>query len=228
MQWLNQLVTQKKRKENPLNIHQEDKIEPGVKKMYVSFTLVKVQDSIHLILLYFVFFNAETDVHIKQVFKVNEKKRKNTISYCSEFSSSSRHSFLKHLICSIPVSVTSSFLVYILHTWYSHKSDCSREHNITTMQMELNCDLDPRAQESEGEKRRKSECLCLFSALCYSGAWELQRLGQALRNILSCNVNMSELWSSMALPSPFQFNPAFCARGLPVTSGAHFLISWAG
>lgn len=70
------------------------------------------------------------------------------------------------------------------------------------MQMELNYDLDPRAQEREGEKRRKSECLCLFSALRNSGAWELQQLGRALRNILSCNVNMSELWSSMALPSP--------------------------
>lgn len=68
-----------------------------------------------------------------------------------------------------------------------------KEQNITSMQMELNYDLDPRAQESEGEKRRISECLCLFSALCNSGAWELQQLGQALRNILSCNVNMPEL-----------------------------------
>lgn len=70
------------------------------------------------------------------------------------------------------------------------------------MQMELNYDLDPREREQEGEKRRKSERLCLFSALPNSGAWELQQFGQALRNILSCNVNMSELWSSMALPSP--------------------------
>lgn len=44
-----------------------------------------------------------------------------------------------------------------------------------------------------GRKRRKSEHLCLFSALHIFGAWEPLQLGQALRNILSCNVNMSEL-----------------------------------
>lgn len=73
------------------------------------------------------------------------------------------------------------------------KDNCRKEQSITTMQMELNYDLDPRELGREEEKRRKSECLCLFSALCNSGAWELQQLGQALRNILSCNVNMSEL-----------------------------------
>lgn len=107
------------------------------------------------------------------------------------------------------VNYVCDFHIFI----YSPKHNCSKEQNITTMQMELNYDLDPSEQEREGDKRRKSECLCLFSALRNSGAWELQQLGRALRNILSCNVNMSELWSSKALPSPSQFNPVFCAKG---------------
>ena len=76
-------------------------------------------------------------------------------------------------------------------------------------------------REGAKERRRKSECLCLFSALRYSGAWELRQLGRALRNILSCNVNMSELWSGVALPSSTlspvpssQFNPALCVSGV--------------
>lgn len=76
--------------------------------------------------------------------------------------------------------------------------------------------LRPQSTGAGGREGRKSECLCLFSALHHSGAWELQQLGRALRNILSCNVNMSELWSSVALPS--QFSPSvLCKRVLPVT-----------
>lgn len=87
-----------------------------------------------------------------------------------------------------------------------HRENSIKKQSYSAMQMEPNSDTDPRAAEREGMERRKSECLCLFSALCNSGAWELGQLGRALRNILSCNVNMSELWSTIGPPSPSQFN----------------------
>lgn len=101
----------------------------------------------------------------------------------------------KHCFC-----LGLSHLIYLTSLIFP-EDNRSKEQNLMTMQIELNYDLDPRALEREGGREwRKSECLCLFSPLHNSGAWELQQLGRALRNILSCNVNMSELWSSMALP----------------------------
>lgn len=44
---------------------------------------------------------------------------------------------------------------------------------------------------AEGEVGEKGNACASFQ---HSGAWELRQLGRALRNILSCNVNMSELW----------------------------------
>lgn len=95
---------------------------------------------------------------------------------------------------------------------YSPKNDFCKEQNITTMQMELNYDSLPQSAGKWGREENKWKLVPLL-ALCDSGAWELQQLGLALRNILSCNVNMPELWSSRALRYSSPVEPRFLRSG---------------
>lgn len=80
------------------------------------------------------------------------------------------------------------------------KDSVAKGENIVTLQMELNYGSEPRAAERGWCCRaggrggvRGVEKLNACASFQHSGAWELRQLGRALRNILSCNVNMSEL-----------------------------------
>lgn len=76
----------------------------------------------------------------------------------------------------------------------SQSYECSKEANTVMMQMQLNYDLDPRAQWSDRErKEKKGELVPLFQGSAAPEPGNFGSFGQALRNTLSCNVNKAEL-----------------------------------
>lgn len=162
-------------------------------------------------------WKREKDTHIKACFSKKREMKKRTrhgqkttvITYfCAEFAISSQHPFLiqcqQHANTVSMKQVSDFHLSYFSRLLYSRRTTVAKNRTLDWCKWSWTLTWTPEhgsRRERGEEKRRKSECLCLFSALCNFGAWELQQLGQALRNILSCNVNMSELWSSMALLS---------------------------